>query len=132
MNPPSLLRLEGLAVLAGALGLYLTFGGPLWLLAVLALAPDLSMAGYVAGPRLGSYAYNAAHTYVGPLALGTAGFWGGVELAVLVALVWTAHIGVDRLVGYGLKYPTGFRDTHLTRMAASTAPDYGEPVPEEA
>lgn len=114
MDPRILLRLEGLAVLSVAVALYFALGGPLWLLAVLALAPDLSMVGYLAGPRIGSLSYNAAHTYVGPVLLCAAGFWGGFELAVLVALVWAAHIGVDRLVGYGLKYPTGFKHTHLS------------------
>ncbi|WP_435349143.1 DUF4260 family protein [Haloarchaeobius sp. HRN-SO-5] len=67
----------------------------------------------LAGPRIGSYGYNLVHTYVSPLALAGVGLWLTTPLAVLVALVWAAHIGADRLVGYGLKYPTGFNDTHL-------------------
>jgi hypothetical protein len=86
------------------------------LLLVLALAPDLSMLGYVGGPRLGSLTYDVVHTYVGPIALGVAGIVGGYETAVQVALIWLTHIGVDRMLGYGLKYPTGFKDTHLQRV----------------
>jgi hypothetical protein len=56
------------------------------------------------------------HTYVGPIALGVAGIVGGYETAVQVALIWLTHIGVDRMLGYGLKYPTGFKDTHLQRV----------------
>ena len=114
MRPVQFLRLEGLVVLALALAAYLTLGGPLWLLLVLALAPDLSMLGYLAGSRIGSLVYNVVHTYALPLVLGAVGFWAGVELAVLVALVWTGHIGADRLFGYGLKFESGFKDTHLS------------------
>jgi hypothetical protein len=111
-----LLRLEGLAVLVAALVLYFhaEFG---WLLLILLfLAPDLSMAGYLLGPRLGALAYDAFHTEVLPIALGTAGVLAGSDLAMQLALIWLAHIGADRLLGYGLKYPTGFKDTHLQRV----------------
>lgn len=114
MDPRTFLRLEGLTVLALALYGYFLLDGPLWLLVVLALAPDLAMLGYLAGSRIGSLSYNVAHTYVFPVALGTAGFWLGVPIAVLIALVWAGHIGADRLVGYGLKYESGFKDTHLS------------------
>lgn len=118
MDPRTFLRLEGLTVLALALYGYFLLDGPLWLLAVLALAPDLAMLGYLAGPRVGSLSYNVAHTYVLPATLGAAGFWLGVPTAVLIALVWAGHIGADRLVGYGLKYQSGFKDTHLSAQPA--------------
>ncbi|WP_276257871.1 DUF4260 domain-containing protein [Haloglomus litoreum] len=114
MRPVWFLRVEGLAVLGGALGGYFTLDGPLWLLALLALAPDLSMVGYLAGPRVGSLSYNVVHTYTLPLALGGVGAWADIRFAMLVAAVWAGHIGADRLFGYGLKYETGFRDTHLS------------------
>lgn len=101
-----------------AVGGYLAVDGPPWLFVLLALAPDLSMAGYLAGPRVGSYAYNAVHTYALPLLLGAAGVWTGTHVAVLVALVWIGHIGADRLLGYGLKFESGFRDTHLSAQPA--------------
>ena len=97
-----------------SLGVYFTLDGPLWLLAVLALAPDLSMLGYLGGPRVGSLTYNVVHTYALPLALGAAGFWGDLRPALLVAAVWAGHIGADRLFGYGLKFASGFKDTHLS------------------
>jgi hypothetical protein len=114
--PRLLLRAEGLAVLAGAIALYfhLDFG---WvLLVVLALAPDLSAIGYLASPRAGATAYDLAHTEVWPVALAIAGVFGGVDGLVQVALIWLAHIGADRFLGYGLKYPTSFKDTHLQRV----------------
>lgn len=129
MNPGFILRLEGVAVFAAATVAYYLLGGPLWLYLLLALAPDLAMLGYLAGPGLGSRVYNAAHTYVAPLALAGLAWWAAVPIALLVALVWAAHIGVDRAVGYGLKYPTGFKDTHLGRVGTD-ARDAIAPEPE--
>ncbi|HUG63750.1 MAG TPA: DUF4260 domain-containing protein [Gaiellaceae bacterium] len=114
--PRRLLHLEGLAVAVGSLVFYFDAGYGWLLLIVLVLAPDLSMLGYLGGPRLGSLTYDAVHTYVGPVALGAIGVVGGYKAAVQVALIWLAHIGLDRFLGYGLKYPTGFKDTHLQRV----------------
>ena len=114
--PGSLLRLEGLAVAAAALVLYVHRDYGWVALVLLALAPDVSFLGYLAGPRVGALAYDVVHTYVGPVALGVAGVLGDSGLAVQLALIWLAHIGADRLLGYGLKYPTAFTDTHLQRV----------------
>ena len=114
--PRLLLGLEGAAVAAGATVLYFDGGHPWWLYLALALAPDLSMVGFVAGARAGAATYDAAHTYALPVALAVIGVLAGADTAVAVALVWLVHIGVDRAVGYGLKYPTGFKDTHLQRV----------------
>ena len=90
--------------------------GSIWLFLLLILAPDLSMLGYLGGEKLGSRVYNVFHNYVGPLALIAVGIWQSVPLATLLGLVWAAHIGADRALGYGLKHPTGFKDTHLGRI----------------
>jgi hypothetical protein len=127
MYPGLLLRAEGVAVFGAATVTYYLLGGPLWLFLLLALAPDVAMLGYLAGPRIGSSVYNAAHTYVAPLGLAGLSVWVGVQFGLLVALVWAAHIGVDRAVGYGLKYPTGFKDTHLGRVGTDAG---GAVVPE--
>lgn len=118
MEPRAFLRVEGLAALGVALGGYFTLNGPIWLLIILALAPDLSMIGYLAGPRLGSLSYNVVHTYTLPLALGALGFWADFRLTLLVALIWVSHIGADRVFGYGLKFESGFKDTHLSTQPA--------------
>lgn len=118
MEPQTLLRIEGLAALGIALGSYFTLDGPIWMLVVLALSPDLSMIGYLAGPRLGSLSYNIVHTYTLPLALGAFGFWADSRLALLIALIWAGHIGADRVFGYGLKFESGFTDTHLSTQSA--------------
>lgn len=115
-GPRALLRLEGLALLAGAAALYWRCGGDWKLFAVLFLVPDLSFAGYLAGPRIGAAAYNALHSTLGPLLLAAAGIALSQPLAVTVALIWLAHVGFDRALGYGLKHAAGFSFTHLGRI----------------
>lgn len=115
-RPAAMLRTEGASLLAASVMLYLVNGEGWWLFALLLLAPDLSMLGYLAGPGVGAAVYNAFHSYPLPAALGIFGLWWGAPLAVAVALVWLAHIGMDRLLGYGLKYQAGFKDTHLERV----------------
>ena len=114
--PRRLLHLEGLALALASLAVYLhaDYG---WLaLVVLALAPDLSMVAYVAGARVGALVYDAAHTTIGPLALGAVGVLADEDTLIQLALIWLAHIGADHAIGYGLKYPTGFKETHLQRV----------------
>lgn len=112
----TLLRLEGLAVLALSVAAYAQFGAGWGWFALLFLLPDLSFLGYLAGPRVGALAYNAAHSYAGPLALLAASMLGAMPALLAIALVWCAHIGFDRALGYGLKYASGFGDTHLGRI----------------
>jgi hypothetical protein len=100
-------------VFAVATAAFFAFDGAWWVFVLLALAPDLGMVGYFVNARVGSWTYNATHVYAAPLALGVLGVTIDSRLTALVAAVWTAHIGADRALGYGLKEPTGFRDTHL-------------------
>ena len=108
-------RVEGAAVLAAALLAYAWLDASWLLFAALLLAPDLGMLGYLAGPRAGAIAYNAVHVYAGPAAAILAGV-AGVAWALPVGVIWLAHIGMDRALGYGLKLPTGFKDTHMGRL----------------
>ncbi len=114
--PRVLLHAEGGAVAAAAIAVYFSAGYPWWLLVVLVLAPDLSMVGYLAGMRVGAVTYDAAHTSALPVVLAAAGLIADAPLAVQLGLIWITHIGVDRGIGYGLKYPTAFKDTHLQRV----------------
>ncbi len=116
-----LLRLEGLTLLAGMTMLYAFWGGPRWLYAALFFAPDLSFVAYLAGPKIGAWAYNAVHSTIIPLGLLTAGFGFATPLVFSVALIWLAHIGFDRALGYGLKYQAGFDFTHLGRIGRGAA-----------
>ena len=110
------LRLEGAAAFATAAALYFHAGFSWPMFALLFLVPDLSMLGYLIGPRTGAAVYNIAHTTALALPLAIAGFLAGQPAVLAVALIWIAHIGFDRALGYGLKYPTGFGDTHLGRI----------------
>ena len=74
------------------------------------------MLGYLAGPRVGAIAYNALHILLVPLILALAGYVLGSAMATAVALIWIAHIAIDRVLGYGLKLPSSFQDTHLGRI----------------
>lgn len=113
--PRVLLHLEGATLFVAAVWAYSVVGPGWGWFALLFLAPDLSMLGYLGGMRMGAACYNAAHTYVAPAALILLGAAAGFAPAAWLAAIWVAHIGIDRLVGYGLKYPSGFKDTHLAR-----------------
>lgn len=110
------IRLEWIAVTVMAVVLYTMTGVSWWLLALLILVPDLSMLGYLAGPRVGAIAYNALHILIVPLILALAGYVFANSTATAVALIWIVHIAIDRALGYGLKLPSGFQDTHLGRI----------------
>jgi len=112
----SLLRLEGLAIFVLATLAYRHAGGSWGLFAALFLVPDLSFAGYLAGPRVGAVAYNAMHSYAGPALLAALALSGLVPGALPIACIWFAHVGVDRALGYGLKYASAFGHTHLGRI----------------
>lgn len=116
-----MLRLEGLALFALGAGLYFASGAPWWLFVLLFLAPDIAFLGYLAGPRIGAAAYNALHSLIGPAALGALGFYlATVPILLPLALIWLAHVGFDRALGFGLKYQSGFADTHLGRIGRTS------------
>jgi hypothetical protein len=115
-GPRILLRLEGLTLFAGMTMLYAVWGGYWWIYAVLFLVPDLSFAGYLAGSRIGAIVYNAAHSYMTPVTMMTTSFALASPLWLSIAMIWMAHIGIDRALGFGLKYSAGFGFTHLGRV----------------
>ena len=119
--PRLILRLEGLALFILATWAFSYTGTSWWLYAVLFLTPDLSFAGYLAGPRLGAVAYNAVHSTLGPAVLAGLGLFLDHSMLLGIAAVWAAHIGFDRMLGYGLKYSSGFNDTHLGRIGRQAA-----------
>ena len=114
--PRLLLHLEGLAVLVAAIVCY-GYQGYSWLAFILLLlVPDVTMAGYLVNNQVGSIVYNIGHTYVLPLLLGVLSLLFSAPLGLQLALIWLAHIGMDRVLGYGLKYEDGFKSTHLSRV----------------
>jgi Domain of unknown function (DUF4260) len=115
LTPKVLLRLEGATVLALGVTAYAwSNAGWAWF-ALLFLAPDLAMLGYVFGLKTGAASYNAAHNYALPAGVGLVCFFVGRTEAIPWLMIWMAHIGFDRMLNYGLKYPTAFKDTHLGR-----------------
>ena len=115
-RPGILLRVEGAAVFGISLYSYRWTGASWWLFLLLFLWPDLFMVGYLANVRLGANLYNLAHTYIFALALVGVAAYQHKPVWLAFALIWIAHIGIDRALGFGLKYPTSFRDTHLQRV----------------
>jgi hypothetical protein len=117
-KPGILLRLEAFTVLTVSFAAYHELDGNWLVFFLLFLWPDLFMLGYLANVHLGASLYNLVHMYPGPLLIGAAAVFEHWHNTLLVTLVWTAHIGLDRMLGYGLKYPTFFKDTHLQRIAS--------------
>jgi hypothetical protein len=112
--PRAWLRMEGAALLAGSVLAYRVVGERWWWVPVGLLAPDLAIGGYVAGNRVGAHVYNLVHTTPLPLALAGVAWWQKSAPAAAVSLIWLAHIGMDRGLGFGLKYSDRFAHTHLS------------------
>jgi hypothetical protein len=115
-TPRILLQIEGFALFALATTGFALTGLTWWLYALLFLTPDVSFAAYGAGPRVGAVVYNAMHTTILPAALAALGLMLGSTTVLGLAAIWAAHIGFDRMLGYGLKYDTAFGHTHLGRI----------------
>jgi hypothetical protein len=110
------LRAEGIAAFVGGAAAWAALGAPWPWFAVLLIVPDLSVIGYLRGPHVGAIAYNVAHNWAtGGLVLGL-GLVLSVPGLALAGVLLVAHTGIDRALGYGLKYPTAFQDTHLGRI----------------
>lgn len=116
LYPGTVLRIEGVALLWAAMMLYARIDESWWLFALLFFAPDVAMVGYAAGARIGAMIYNAFHSLAVALPVIVIGVVGDWHLVTAIGLVWLAHIGFDRVLGYGLKYPEGFKQTHLQRV----------------
>src|SRR5690625_4036603 len=114
--PKILIHVEGLIVLLLSIYVYsLTDFG--WLLFIpLLLVPDISMLGYLSNNRIGAIIYNIFHTYTTPVLLITISLFFSLQILLAIGLIWTAHIGMDRTVGFGLKYQTDFKDNHLLKI----------------
>jgi hypothetical protein len=108
-----LLRVEAATELTLAVMAYHSIGGTWLLFAALFLVPDISMVFYLVNPRIGAAVYNGGHTYIAPALLALSGVTLALPVLYKLALIWAAHIGFDRLLGYGLKYKTQFGATHL-------------------
>jgi|ERR1700676_3900776 hypothetical protein len=111
--PRTWLRVEAAVLLAGSLVAFSSTGEPWWLVPLAILIPDVVMVGYLAGARTGARLYNLGHTTLLPAVLVGLGWWRSAPILAGIGLIWLAHIGMDRLLGYGLKYDDQFQHTHL-------------------
>ena len=111
--PKLILRLEGAVLFAISIAAFATQGQAWWLYPALLLVPDVFMLGYLRNTKLGAIVYNLGHSYPAAALLGLIGFASGSHLLVAIAAIWFGHIGWDRMFGYGLKYATSFKHTHL-------------------
>lgn len=114
--PKLLLQAEGLAVMLAALFLYANYGGSWLLFGLLVLLPDVSFIGYLINPQVGSVAYNLVHSYTAPLLVAIFALIFASSMGIAVAIIWFFHIGMDRAIGYGLKYGDAFKHTHLGKV----------------
>jgi hypothetical protein len=110
------LRAEGLATFGAGLAGFLFLGLPWWAFLLLLLTPDVSMVGYLRDPRLGAIVYNVAHDVATGAAIAGVGLAIGSVPVAAAGAILVAHSGMDRIAGYGLKYPSSFQDTHLGRI----------------
>src|SRR5262250_3079234 len=115
-TPKLLLHIEGALIFLATILFYRHLHASWLLFAVLFLAPDLFMTGYLAGPRIGAACYNFAHTYLTPAALIAIAVLAAKPILLSIATIWICHIGFDRMLGFGLKFPAGFKDTHLQHV----------------
>lgn len=115
-TPNLLVRLEYAAATAALLAVYAHLGFNGWVFLLAFLLPDLAALGYLANTTLGAGLYNLAHTLTLPLLFGALALALNSSVALAAALIWATHITMDRAVGYGLKYATSFKDTHMDRL----------------
>lgn len=111
-----LLHTEGFIVFVLSIYFYASFDFSWLLFFILLLSPDIAMLGYLINKKIGAIVYNLFHTYTTSLAVILFGFLFSFPILLAIGLIWTAHIGMDRMVGYGLKYPTSFKENHLHRV----------------
>jgi hypothetical protein len=117
VRPRRLLNLEGAAALGFGIVAFAQIDVTWWLFGILLLAPDLSMLTIPLGKRISSFSYNVFHTYASPALLGLVGFLIDEKLPLAIAAIWVCHIGLDRTIGYGLKYAgKEFKETHIQEV----------------
>lgn len=114
--PKLLLHVEGFVVLLCSLFVYQMMDYSWWLFILLLFVPDVSALGYVVNKRVGAVVYNLVHTYVLALILLGVGYMFAIPIVVVLGVILVAHIGMDRMCGFGLKYPSAFQDTHMQRL----------------
>lgn len=109
----SILKLEDAAKFVAAYSLSIYFGNAWWLFFAWLLAPDLSMIGYIINAKVGAIFYNIAHHQGLAIVVFGLGFYFNNSTLTFTGIVLFGHSAMDRMLGYGLKYPDSFKHTHL-------------------
>jgi hypothetical protein len=112
-KPKLWLRLEGLVLLIATVIMFAEQGQKWWLYPALLLVPDIFMLGYLANTKLGAFFYNLGHSYFAPALMILLSWRAESKIALAIGVIWLGHIGWDRFFGYGLKYDSDFKHTHL-------------------
>lgn len=111
----TIIKLEEAAMTLGAMYVlsFHMLGLPAWLWCILFFIPDISFIGYYLNNRFGARLYNLFHHKGIAIALAFFGYIFSNEMLIATGILLFAHASFDRILGYGLKYETGFKDTHL-------------------
>ncbi len=109
----TLIKVEEAAQFALSIFLFTQLPFAWWVYPALLLVPDVSMIGYVMNPKIGAFFYNLFHHKAVAIVIGLLGFYLGNDFILLAGIILFGHSAMDRMFGYGLKFNTGFGDTHL-------------------
>lgn len=116
MTINQIVRIENGFALATSFYIYMHLDFPIWLFFVLLFVPDITMIGYAINKKIGALVYNFGHSFILPLLLALCYLYFSNEYLLIISIIWIAHICMDRLLGFGLKYQNSFNKTHIQRL----------------
>lgn len=109
----TVIKLEELGLFILGIYLFSLLNYQWWWFPALILAPDLSMFGYIINTKTGAFSYNLFHHRGVAVLVYILGCYLRIEIVQLMGIILFSHAAMDRIFGYGLKYETGFKYTHL-------------------
>ena len=116
MTINKIVRIENGCAFAISFYIYMLLDFPIWLFFVLLLVPDITMIGYVINKEIGAVVYNFGHSLISPLVILLSYFYFSKDYLLMISIIWIAHIFMDRLLGFGLKYGDSFNKTHIQKL----------------
>lgn len=112
----NLLKLEELVMFLFSIFLFSFLDYPWWIYLLLILTPDIGMIGYAVNTRIGALTYNLFHHKGIAILVGFLGYWWSIPELQLAGIILFGHASMDRIFGYGLKFPDNFKHTHLGQL----------------
>ena len=116
MTVKRIVRIENGFAFAISFYIYVHLNFPIWLFFVLLLVPDITMIGYAMNKKIGALVYNIGHSLIVPLLFFISYFYFSNDYLLITSIIWLAHIFMDRLLGFGLKYEDTFNITHIQKL----------------